>query len=118
MTHANTGPPPFKLAGQSSEPFFAVNNVLKTFVLLPDESQGKAREFALLVFPNNNQRGPSFIFRCLILLEGSSRSLLGEALVADELGADSLEGRVTLGLHLLDTVTVSLLVYRVAKKIG
>jgi hypothetical protein len=47
----------------------------------------------------------------LILLEGSSGTLLGEALVADELGADSLERRVTLGLHLLDTVTVSLLVY-------
>lgn len=52
----------------------------------------------------------------LVLLEGSSGTLLGEALVADELGADSLERRVTLGLHLLDTVTVSLLVYLVPIK--
>jgi hypothetical protein len=52
----------------------------------------------------------------LILLEGSSGALLGEALVAEELGADSLERRVTLGLDLLDTVTVGLLVYYVAPK--
>jgi len=54
--------------------------------------------------------GDGALGKHLILLEGSSGTLLGEALVADELGADSLERRVTLGLDLLDTVTVGLLV--------
>jgi hypothetical protein len=67
-------------------------------------------------FSQQQSTRTKFHFSSLILLEGSSRSLLGEALVAEELGADSLEGRVTLGLHLLDTVTVSLLVYKEAKK--
>ncbi len=60
------------------------------------------------------QNGREYI-KYLILLEGISGTLLGEALVADELGADSLEGRVTLGLHLLDTIAVSLLVYSHAR---
>jgi len=47
----------------------------------------------------------------LLVLEGISGTLLGETLVADELGADTLEVGVALGLHLLDTITVSLLVY-------
>lgn len=62
------------------------------------------------------QNGKGARGKHLILLEGSSGTLLGEALVADELGADSLERRVTLGLDLLDTVTVSLLVYLVARE--
>jgi hypothetical protein len=57
----------------------------------------------------NKKRINKFPVR-LLLLEGSSGTLLGEALVTDELGADTLEVGVTLGLHLLDSVAVSLLV--------
>lgn len=47
----------------------------------------------------------------LLVLESLSGTLLGETLVTDELRADSLQVGVTLGLHLLDTIAVSLLVY-------
>jgi hypothetical protein len=50
-------------------------------------------------------------FSLLLVLESLSGTLLGETLVTDELGADSLQVGVTLGLHLLDTIAVSLLVY-------
>jgi len=45
----------------------------------------------------------------LALLQGLSGAVKSVTVVAAELGVDTLEGRVTVGLGLLDTVTVSLL---------